>query len=147
MHPYMPQVIRYAFSFYAPRRRARIAEGICGAKPEYLPGDMLAAIRKRDGLGVMLLAECILFGWSLAVCLLRDLLFGAAGPVWRLPGLFACVLSFSLCEENRVRAALKAMFLLYSLCIGGYWTLTWLFLLIFEHVAVGGEHRHEETDV
>ncbi len=147
MHPCIPQVIRYALSFYAPKHRTRIAEGICGAKPRYLPGDMLAAIRRRDGFGVMLLAECLLFGWSLVVCLLRDLLFGASGPLWRLPGLLACVISFSLCEEDRVRAALKAMFLLYALCSGGYWTLTWLFLLVFEHFAAGGESGHEETDV
>ena len=38
-------------------------------------------------------------------------------------------------------------FLFFSLCIDGYWTLTWLFLLVFEHVAAGGESGYGETDV
>ena len=147
MHPCISQVVRYAFSFYAPKQRTRIAEGVCGAEPRCLPGDMLVSIRKRDGFGVMLLAELVLFGWCLIVCLLLDLLLDAAGPLWRIPGLFACMISFSLCRENRVRAVLKAIFIFYSFCFGGYWTWTWFFLAVFEHLAVGGDPGHEETDV
>lgn len=147
MHPCIPQVIRYALSFYAPARRTRIAEGICGAKPSCLPGDMLVSIRKKNGPGFMLLAELILFGWSLIVCLLLDLFAGGLGPVWRISGLAACMISFSLCRENRARAALKAVFLLYSVCFGDFLTWAWFFLVVFEHLALDGDSGQKGTDV
>lgn len=144
MRSCIPQVVRYAVSFYAPKRRTQIAEEICGEKPVYLPGDMLTAIRKRNGFGILFLAEFILFGWCMIVCLLLDLFCGDSGLLWKIPGLCACMISFSLCQENGSRTVLKAMFLFCSFCYGNLWALTALFLIVFEHLAVGGDSGRKE---
>ena len=100
LHPCVRQMLWYTFSFYSPKRRAQIAEEICGVKPACLPGDMLTAIRKREGFKALLLSEWILFGGCVIVCLLLDLLFVHRNVLWKILGLLACMIPFFFCEEG-----------------------------------------------
>lgn len=133
------QVLCYVLSFYAPKRRTKIAEKICGEKPVCLPGDILTAIRKNYGLGSMFLAELLLFGWGIGICLTLDLLFDSSALLWKIPGLLVCIASFSLCEESQLRAFSKVAFIVFSFCCGDLWTLTAVVLIAFEHIAIEKE--------
>ena len=146
LHPCVRQMLWYTFSFYSPKRRAQIAEKICGAKPACLPGDMLTAIRKREGFKALLLSEWILFGGCVIVCLLLDLLFVHRNVLWKIFGLLACMIPFFFCEESKARMQLKAIYLLFSFFFGDYWALTALFLIIFEHLAVSDDSENKGVD-
>ena len=120
LHPCVRQMLWYTFSFYSPKRRAQIAEEICGVKPACLPGDMLSAIRKREGVH-------------------RNVL-------WKILGLLACMIPFFFCEESKARMQLKAIYLLFSFFFGDYWALTAFFLIIFEHLAVSDDSKNKGVD-
>ena len=146
MHPCVRQMLWYTFSFYSPKRRAQIAEEICGAKPACLPGDMLTAIRKHDGFKALFLSELILFGWCMAVCLFLDLFFAHWSVFRKISGLFACMIPFFFCEESKARMLLKSMYLLFSFCSCDYWALTVFFLIVFEHLAVSDDSENKGVD-
>ena len=125
---------QYAVSFYAPDRRFRLAEEICGERPQHIPGDMLRAVEKRCGCGKLLLAELILFGWCAAACLLLDLLPPARPLIRNLLGFLCCLATFGLCGDKREHIFLKTGFLCFALLRGGSWTLTAGILLLYVHL-------------
>lgn len=125
---------RYALSFYAPAQRFRIAEKICGGRPQELPGDMLVQIRQQGGRRALFVSDCILFGWCLLFSLLLDVL--PLGPLVRdIAGFLICLAAFCLCMDDRKRCFLKIGFLIFSLSCEGSWTLTCLIMIVFEHLS------------
>ena len=94
MHGMLRSCARYAVLFYSPGRRARIAEEICGQPCEYLPSDILAAVRARHGVWGLLAADAVLFGWCFLAMLLLDL-FAPRLPAWSaVPGFVCCAAAF-----------------------------------------------------
>ena len=146
MRTNVPLLVRYELLFFSTKRRTQIAEKICGKKPACLPGEILVSIRRNDGFVYLLIAELILFGWCLIGCLFLDLFCASSGPLWMISGFLACLVCFFLREENRVRTALKALFLFYSLCFGSLLSVTVIFLIAFEHIAAGGDFERKEPD-
>lgn len=125
---------RYALSFYAPAQRFRIAEKICGGRPQELPGDMLVQIRQQGGRWALFVSDCILFGWCLLFSLLLDVL--TLGALVRdIVGFLICLAAFCLCMDDRNRSFLKIGFLIFSFFCEDSWTLTCLIMIAFEHLS------------
>ena len=126
---------RYAVLFYSPRGRARIAEEICGRPCEYLPSDLLAAVRKRYGIRGLLAADAVLFGWCFIAAALLDL-FSPGLPVRSgIPGFLCCAAAFGMCRENIPHRLLKLAYLILAFTQSGPWLAVFGFLLVTEHIA------------
>lgn len=125
------QVGRYAA---LPARRGQIARRMHAG--QCLPGGLLRAIRSQQGLGMMLAAEGVLFGWCLLAALALDLSPGLPALWHGLLGAAACTLAFGLCWEAPWRMTLKTGYILLNLLSGGMWTAAVVFLILFEHAAV-----------
>lgn len=125
------QVGRYAA---LPAKRGQIARSL-HAGP-CLPGGLLRSIRSQRGLGMMLAADAVLFGWCLLASLALDFAPGLPALWHGLLGAAACALAFGLCWEVPWRMTLKTGYILLNLFSGGMWTAAVVFLILFEHVAV-----------
>ena len=135
MDPLIGKCAHYAAAFYSPGRRRKLAEEICEGKPQWLPCDLLRAVRDRCGLGQLLLADLVLFGWCFLVCLLADLLLPARVLLKNSLGFLCCFGAFCLWGDQEKRLLLKLGFLCFALLDNGSWTLTAVFLLLFEHMS------------
>lgn len=130
-------VISYTLSFCSPEKRHSIASEICAGEATCVPGDMLYAIRQRYGAIALICADAVLFGWCLVVCALTDFLL-LPGSVWLgIPALMSCIMAFCLCRDQLFRAFLKLGFLFFSFGFHFLWSLTAIFLLLFEHIVCG----------
>jgi len=137
-------VLVYAFSFFSPEKRHSIAEELCEGKAECMPGDMLYAIRKRYGVFASIYTDTLLFGMCFIICLLTDLVPSSGNIWWKIPALISCIFSFCLCKDQLYRAFLKLAFIFASLNCEFYWSVTALFLLIFEHMTSGRQLSGKE---
>lgn len=127
-------LMSYAISFFNPARRRQLASEICGLHPHYLPGNMLTCIHRRYGVGTLLFADLILFGWCVLACLAADLFLGHHVVLHEIIGFLSCTLAFCLCEDQELRSFLKLLYLSASVFWGDYWTLTAIIMIIFEHL-------------
>lgn len=125
---------RYAFSPLCPARRRRLAGQVLGRPARYLPADLLYAVRTKRGFGTMLLADLFLFGLCLAADVLIDFVVPLLFAVRAAIGAAACILAFGLLEDEPRRALMKLMMIAMTVSGCGLWTLTTLFMLLFEHL-------------
>ena len=134
MREVFKQCARYSVRFYAPDERLKIAAKICHCPPQYLPCDLLRAVKKQNGTFALLSANVILFGWCFAVALLLDLYSMHIFIYGDVLGFFCCIAAFCLCRDNWHRTMIKLCYLVYSFICGYSWFITACFMLAFEYI-------------
>ena len=134
MRELFKQCAKYSVRFYSPDERLQIATKICSCPPQYLPCDLLHAVKKQNGTFALLVANVILFGWCFAAALLLDMYSTHLVIYGDVLGFFCCIAAFCLCRDNWYRTMLKLCYLVYSFICGDSWFITACFMLAFEYI-------------
>lgn len=134
LSPVFMQAVQYAALPLLPWVRKRIAKEMTDDHASRLPANLLKAVRHQHGLAGMLVLEMLLFGLCMALAVVLDLT--PQMPEWMRTGIgmAACILAFDMCNDEIWRALLKLGFVALCVVMGGYWTLTVLFLIAFENI-------------
>ena len=127
---------KYAVLFYSPFRRFQLAQGFCRRAPQDLPCDLLQEIKARYGIGALLMADVILFGWCFIFTLFLDLFSGRMLLVSGILGFLSCEAAFSLCGEERARSLVKFCYLAWVFFSRGSWLIAACFMLLLEHITM-----------
>ena len=144
MRELFKQCTKYSVHFYSPDERLQIATKICTYPPQYLPCDLLHAVKKQKGPFALLAADVILFGWCFAATLLLDLYSAHLLIYGEVLGFFCCIAAFCLCRDNWYRSMLKLCYLVYSFICGDSWFITACFMLVFEHITFNHKMQRSE---
>ena len=132
----------YALCPLPPGRRRRAVSRRLGRKARYLPADLLYAVRTRYGFGALLLADLFLFGLCMAADVLIDFVVPLLFTVRSVIGAGVCIVAFDLLEDEPRRAFVKAMMIALTVSGCGLWSLTCLFMILFEHLFWSEEAEH-----
>ena len=134
LSPVWTRVIQYAAIPFLPWIRKRIAEDLTDNHAARVPANILRCVRKREGLAGMLLADALLFG----LCLMLGIALDAVPTLSQWArigiGMAGCALAFDIWNDGGWRALLKLGFVALCATVEGYWTVTILFLIVFENI-------------
>lgn len=134
--------LQYAFCPLPPGRRRRNVSRALGRRARYLPADLLYAVRTRYGFGALLLADLFLFGLCMAADVLIDFVVPLLFTVRSAIGAGICAVAFGLLEDEPRRALVKALMIALTISGCGLWSLTCLFMILFEHLFWSEEAEH-----
>ena len=132
------QLWRYVLSMFSPAKSRKLSAELAGDTKAHSLPDILRLCHKNYGLGGILKADVILFGWALLPIALSDL-FLRGFPILRTGlGAALCFFMCHIADEEPLRAFLITAFIVTSCISDGSWVLTALFIILFEHIGVEG---------
>lgn len=127
---------RYVLSMFSPAKSRKLSAELTGDAQAHSLPEILRHFHKTCGLGGLLKADAVLFGWALGLTALLDLFLSKAPAVQAGLGAVICFGMCHLADEKLPRAFLIAAFIFTSCISGAYWFVTALFIILFEHIGL-----------
>ena len=127
---------RYVLSMFSPAKSRKLSAELTGDAQAHSLPEILRHFHKTCGLGGLLKADAVLFGWALGLTALIDLILSKVPVVQAGLGAVICFLMCHPADEELPRTFLIAAFIFTSCLSGACWFLTALFIILFEHIGL-----------